>query len=160
MQKHVALFVVVVLSTASRLLAQDTAEFYNHGYGFFAAGSNSGSALMHFGGGGEAGIYRGLGAGAEIGYLTRFADFGDGFGVFSPNGVYQFPIASTKLTPFATGGYSLAFRSGTAHGFNFGGGVHYSLSDRSGLRLEFRDQVFDFGTFEHFYGFRLGISFR
>lgn len=160
MLKYTGLLLVILLSTANHLSAQEF-NFQENGYGFFAAGSSSGSAIMQFGAGYEMEIYKGLGLGGEIGYLTPFSDFGDGFGVFSPNGVLQFQTANERLTPYVTGGYSLGFRSGHIDGFNFGGGTHYWLGDKTSLRFEFRDQVFDVGpTLRHFYGFRIGLAFR
>jgi hypothetical protein len=160
MLKYTGLLLVVLLSAAGHLSAQDF-TFQENGYGFFAAGSAPGTATMHFGAGYEMEIYKGLGVGGEIGYLTPFSDFGDGIGVFSPNGVFQFRIANDKFTPYITGGYSLGFRSGHIDGFNFGGGTHYWFGEKTALRFEFRDQVFDFGpTMEHYYGFRIGLSFR
>ena len=116
---------------------------------------------MHFAAGYEMEIYRRLGLGAEIGYLTPFSDFGSGIGVFSPNGIFQFQTSNDKLTPFATFGYSLGFRSDAVSGVNFGGGTHYWFREKTGLRFEFRDHVFDLGpTVQHYYGFRIGLSFR
>lgn len=153
-------FLVLVPAMAAAQSADDRRAW---GYGFVAPGSTSrdNSATIHFGGGGEGLIHKGLGVGVEIGYLGPARSLGEGFGIFSANGSYHFvkPGSDQKLVPFVTGGYSLGFRTGFANGGNFGGGVQYWASDRFGLRLEFRDHVLSIGNV-HFYEFRAGISFR
>lgn len=140
-----------------------SAQSKGQGYFFVAPGGISGSgrtvSSLHFGGGGEGLLYKGLGVGGEIGYLGLARSLGDGFGVFSANGSYHFRTRSDrKLAPFVTAGYSLAFRSGTANMFNFGGGVHYWFCEKVGLRLEFRDHVWSREA--HFWGLRIGVAFR
>ncbi len=130
------------------------------GYAYFAPGATNYSGTTLQAGGGFGGpIYKGLGAGLELGYLAPAERLSSGFGIFSANGSYHFlrESSSSKLIPFVTGGYSLGFREGTANGFNFGGGVNYWLRDRAGLRFEVRDHVFES---THFYGFRVGFAFR
>ena len=135
---------------------------------FFGPGGVSGgttTATVHFGGDAEVLVYKGLGAGAEIGYLTPWQSFSDGIGVFSVNGSYNFFPRRTgqKTVPFVTGGYTLFFRSGTANGFNFGGGVNWWFKPKLGLHLEFRDLVWP-GRFSsstaHAFEFRVGVAFR
>jgi hypothetical protein len=50
------------------------------------------------------------------------------------------------------------------NGFNFGGGIEYWFADRTSIVVEFRDHAFDVSSrsahFEHFYGFRVGFTFR
>jgi len=135
------------------------------GYGFFAPGfvaeSGQKSGVLHLGGGGEARIYKGLGAGAELGYLYPRQSFRDGFGLLSANGIYHFQTEgrAQKVIPFATAGYSLAFRDGSANLFNFGGGIDYWASEKVAVRLEARDHVWpnngDPAT--HFVTFRIGL---
>ena len=130
------------------------------GYVFIAPGAiSSATPTLHFGGGGDVLVYEGLAVGAEVGYLAPVESLGDGFGVFSANLSYYFARRQRRLVPFVTGGYSLAFRSGTASGGNFGGGVEYWLRDHVGLRFEFRDHVFSSDS-PHFYGFRFGVAFH
>ena len=113
--------------------------------------------ITHLGYGAEGRIYKQFKLGGEIGYLTPVKAFGDGLGVFSFNGSYEFP--KPKWSPFITGGYTLFFRESSASLFNFGGGVTY-MNGRTGVRLEFRDHVYsDYGT-EHWYGFRVALVFR
>jgi len=129
------------------------------GYAFFAPGitSSGGEGTAHIGFGGEL-LFKGIGIGPEIGYLTPIRSFGDGIGTLSPNISYHF--RSTQLSPFVTGGYTLFFRNGHANGFNYGGGVDYWLADKKALRFEVRDNVMAEYDHTHFWGFRVGLSFR
>jgi hypothetical protein len=139
-------------------------EHRGQGYAFFGPGAivedGYSVAVAHFGGGGEGFLYKGLGLGAEAGYLTPWRDFGNGIGLVSFNGSYHFN-RDRKLSPFVSGGYTLGFRSDTANLFNFGGGVNYWFRDRVGLRLEFRDHVYSEQSLNiHYLGGRIGFSFR
>lgn len=145
--------------------AQSGSDSKGIGYLFGAPGvsANGGStATLHIGVGGEGLVYKGLGVGGEIGYLAPTRSLGDGFGVLSVNGSYHFlnATSSGKVVPFVTGGWSLAFRSGSSNGVNFGGGVDYWFKDRVGLRFEVRDHLFNDFSSTHFVGFRVGLSFR
>lgn len=162
-----ALFALLFAALFHQLAAAQTEASYNgHGYAFFAPGVTSpdGCGFVHYGAGGEGLIYKGLSAGAEIGYAHPWRNFGGGLGVFSANGGYFFRnarSASTKLVPFLTGGYTLIFRSGSESGFNVGGGVISWFNERVGLRLEVRDHIFsDDGRYAHLVGFRIGLAFR
>ncbi len=73
--------------------AQTSNEYGGQGYLFFAPGGTSpgNTANLHFGGaGGEGLIYKGLGVGGELGYLTPWQGFRSGVGVLSLNGSYNF----------------------------------------------------------------------
>lgn len=132
------------------------------GYAFFAPsaviseGVYAGTAS--FGGGGEFILYKGIGAGADLAYISPWGDFSDGIGMFSLNASCHFNRAG-KVSPFVTAGYSLAFRSGHADLFNFGGGAHWWFGEGVGLRLEFRDHV-QAGYNTHLMQARIGFSFR
>ena len=127
---------------------------------FVCSGCNS-SGAIHFGGGGQFNLYKGLGAGADIGYLTSYRNFESGVGLFSLNGLYSFSTdRRAKVVPFVTAGYSMLFRSGHVNGFNFGGGLNYWFSDKIGLRAEFRDHIHPDYTDAHLIQGRIGISFR
>jgi hypothetical protein len=143
------------------VLAQRQTPYKGHGYVFLSPGVTSpdGGGFMHFGGGGEGVFYKGVGAGGEIGYAYPTSAFGCGIGLASVNGLFQFGEArpDRKVVPFATAGYSLAFRGDTARFVNFGGGATWWFRERTGLRLEFRDHTTD-GV--HLIGFRIGVSFR
>ena len=131
------------------------------GYLFAGAGgaSDGETAFLHVGGGGEGMIYKGFGAGAELGYFTPVDAFGLGVGLLSTNLSGHFN-RKAKVSPFVTGGYSLAFRSrGSSSGGNFGGGVQYWAGDNWGLRFEFRDHIFSSDS-AHLYSVRVSISFR
>ncbi len=143
-------------------------EHRGEGYLFFAPGGlfSQGHPVgtAHFGGGGEFMLFKGLGAGAEIGYLTPWEDFSAGIGVLSANGAYHF-LRNRKVSPFLTGGYSLAFRDGHANLVNFGGGVNWWVKEGVGLRLEFRDHMHTLSYYNnsirtHYLGGRIGLSFR
>jgi len=135
---------------------------------FFGPGGVSGgsatTASVHFGGNAEVLVYKGLAVGPEIGYLAPWHSMSDGIGVLSANGSYNFfpRRAEQKAVPFVTGGYTLFFRSGTANGFNFGGGVNWWFKPKVGLRLEFRDQVWPgrYSNAAHFFEFRVGVALR
>jgi hypothetical protein len=145
--------------------AQTSDEHQAQGYAFFAPGgvaAGGSQGTIHFGGGVEALVYKGLGVGGEIGYLAPTRSFGNGLGVFSADGSYHFLTRQRdqKLVPFVTSGYSLFFRSGTANLVNFGGGVNYWFRERTGLRVEFRDHIRPDYTTAHFWEFRIGVAFR
>lgn len=151
---------IIFLAILPTLAHAQSDERKGWGYLFGGAGgaSESSTAFLHTGGGGEGLIYKGLGVGAEVGYFTPFSRFGDGFGILSVDVAHHFN-RNEKLVPFVTGGYSLAFRGGSSSGGNFGGGVQYWATDRVGLRFEFRDHIFSSDS-PHFYSFRAGITFR
>jgi len=136
------------------------AHVFFGGGGTFAEGNAAGT--LQVGGGGEGRIYKGLGAGAELGYLFPRQAAGDGLGILSTNGFYRFTNSSSpqKVTPFVTAGYSLGFRDGTINMANFGGGVDYWVRDRMGLRLEVRDHVWTGDPTAHFLMFRVGLVGR
>jgi len=151
--------VIVPVSLPAQEQAKPSA---GHGYVFAGFGAvNAEDATFHFGGGGEGYLFRGLGVGFELGYLAPFQYLGEGIGVLSVNGLYDFGrTRSKKVSPFVTAGYSLAFREGTANALNFGGGIHYWFARRFGLRVEFRDHFSPDTWNEHFWQGRLAIEFR
>ena len=155
----------IILGFMFLILIQGAALAQGRGWGYAVGGVGGiagngapSTATFSVAGGGEGLIYKGFGFGAEVGYLAPFEAGGDGFGIFSVNPAYHFSSKS-KVVPFITGGYSLAFRSGHSSGGNFGGGVQYWMKDHLGLRFEFRDHIFSSDS-PHFYGFRVGIAFR
>jgi hypothetical protein len=118
---------------------------------------------MHYGGGAEVLIVKGLAAGAELGYLAPAKCSGCGIGVLSANGSYHFGARDpkSKVIPFVTGGYSLGFREGHGNMYNFGGGVQYWFSRRVGFRAEVRDHVSScYRCTTHLWGVRFGVAFR
>ena len=129
------------------------------GYVFAAPGGGWGGTSLHFGGGGEADLFKGLGFGVEIGLIGSTGNFGGAGVVFSPNGRFAFRSSEDhKLVPYVTGGYSL-FYGGTA--YNFGGGFDYWFEKKYGLKFEFRNHIMPNCTHDcNLYQIRLGLSMR
>jgi hypothetical protein len=135
---------------------------HGQGYLFLAPGAYTGysetRATMHVGAGGEALLYKGFGAGAEIGGIWALQG-SDLLAVFSADGSYHFS-RGRKISPFLTGGYSLIWGDGSANMVNFGGGINWWLGERKGVRLEFRDHVYAEGSNRQIVEFRIGFAFR
>jgi hypothetical protein len=143
--------------------AADSEEPYrDDGSLFYGPGrAPGGGSLQQIGVGGEGFLYRGLGVGADIGYQFPSEGFSYGIGLLSVNGSYHLNrTRHAKLSPFVTGGYTLAFRGGHANLANFGGGVTWWMADHAGLRLEFRDYIWTCCNSEHSPSVLVGISFR
>jgi hypothetical protein len=134
------------------------------GYVFAAPGAavdgTGAVAMIQFGGGADGNVYKGLGVGAELGFLGPMEYLGQGVGLLSVNGLYTFKTRNPRLAPFVTGGYSLAFRVGVANGLNFGAGTHYWFSRRVGLRVEVRDYISPSYLEAHLLQARIGLAFR
>jgi hypothetical protein len=132
------------------------------GYLFVAPGAYVGysetAATMHFGGGGEAFLFKGLAAGAEIGgmWALRGSDL---LALFSADGSYHFS-RGRKVSPFLTCGYSRIWGDGSANMVNFGGGVNWWLGEKKGIRLEFREHVYAGSSHRQIAEFRIGFAFR
>jgi len=159
----VLLFSLPCLLAPSLATAQEPAnKDKGQGYAFVGFGAvNADTGTLHFGGGVEANIYKGLGFGLEVGYLGPTQGLSEGIGLLSVDGQYTFLRGTPgKVRPFLTGGYTLAFRSGTMNAVNFGGGIHYWFSRRTGLRLEFRDHVSTSLWDAHAWQGRIGFDFR
>ena len=137
-------------------------RYHGQGYVFAAPGAYVGysetRATMHFGAGGEALVYKGLGAGAEIGGIWAIQG-SDLLAVFSADGSYHFS-RDREVSPFLVGGYSRIWGDGSANLVNFGGGVNWWLGERKGIRLEFRDHIYAEGSNRHIVEFRIGFAFR
>ena len=111
-------------------------------------------------GGGDAFLYRGLALQGEVGYLFSRRDFAEGFGVASVGPAYHFTSRrrSQKLVPFVDGGYTLAFRSGTASLWHVGGGATWWFHDRVGAQFGVRNYTHQT---EHWLTMlRVGFAFR
>jgi hypothetical protein len=155
------LFVIILLmaSAPAMALGQSRGERRGWGYGFAGIGGTGSELFATAGVGGERLLYRGLGVGGEIGYLSTTDSIGNGLGLGSVNLAYHFNH-SGKVAPFVTGGASAAFRSGvSAGGGNIGGGIQYWPKDHLGLRFEVRDHVFSSDS-PHIFVFRVGVTFR
>ena len=162
MRNLVTCLLLVMLVPAGAPGQEKTKQKDGQGYAFVGLGAiNAEAGTLQFGGGAEANLYKGLGIGLEIGYFSPMEAFGDGIGIFSVNGQYIFGLENPRrFKPFVTGGYSLAFRSSTANAMNFGGGIHYWLSNRLGLRLEIRDYIIPDIWDMHAWQGRVGLEFR
>lgn len=163
--RHIIGVIFLLAAAPGLLVAQAASERRGQGYVFVAPGAvadDGAVGTLHVGVGGEGLVYKGLGVGAEIGYLGLTRGLGNGIGVFSANGSYHFRnvTSSGKLVPFVTGGYSLLFRGEAINAANFGGGINYWFHDRVGLRLEFRDHLPAHADLSHYVGFRFGLAFR
>jgi len=163
MQRHKIFAVIAVFFflSAAMTFAEDEVSG-GRGYAFFAPGAfvehGRSLGLLHFGGGGEGMLYKGLGVGAELGYVAPWRESSSGIGLLSLNGLYQFRN-NRKITPFVTAGYSLAFREGHINMFNIGGGAHWWFANRIGLRMEFRDHIHRQSNLQYLEG-RIGLTFR
>ncbi len=157
------LFILTSLAFSMALNAQDERErpYNGSGHVYYALGGAKGSgAFMGVGVGGEGLVYRGLGLGADIGYLFPARDPAYGVGLLSVNPSYHFVNRRTpgKVIPFVTAGYAAAFRSGGVNLWNYGGGATIWLKDWLGVRLEvrdYRDRQYQFNT-----SFRVSLAFR
>lgn len=151
------LLALLLAAGASLAVAQ---QHNGEGYLFFAPGvitsPGNSTASVHFGGGGEGFLHKGIAAGAELGYLAPWRNFGGGIGLLSLDGQYHFNRGQ-KVVPFVTAGYSLGFRSGHENLFNYGVGANIWMRAKKGLRLEFRDHV---DSSNHYIDFRIGYAFR
>jgi hypothetical protein len=159
MSKLMAVVLLVVILPS--VVAAQNKEHRGQGYVFVGPTVFIGEGTaLHFGGGGEGLVYKGLGVGGEIGYLGVIEDLGRGVGVFSLNGSYNFR-RSKKISPFITSGPSLALGNDSA-GFvmNLGGGLHWWIKDRIGLRFEVRDHFLPASLSYHAVSFRIGLAFR
>ncbi len=156
-------FVILSLALLPFAAAAQSRDHYGQGYAFVApSGLSERGGALHFGVGGEALVYKGLGVGAEAGYGRFIDEDRNGFGVVSGNVSYHFTNVSSsgKFAPFITGGYSLLFSRDFAHAGNFGAGINWWFKEHLGLRVEFRDHVIANSDARHFFGIRFGLAFR
>jgi hypothetical protein len=152
---------VLMIAGCAAAMAQRSNAYVFAAPGAATAGWSS-AGTLHFGGGGEVAIAKGIAAGAEIGALTPPECFSCVVGVLSPGAGYHFVRnPRSKIDPFAGGGYSLFFRSGHTNLWYFGGGVNYWFRRHTALRVELRDHVYaEYGNPIHFWGVRVGFTFR
>jgi hypothetical protein len=157
----VTTLLVLTLIASSQVLAQNEARSWAQFFGGVGAltGGGDSQSVLHIGAGGEGLLAGGFGVTGEIGYLSNFQDFSGGIGVFSAGGMYAFN-RDRKTVPFVNGGYTLFFRSGTANGFFFGGGVNHWMGEKWGIRIEGRDQVWASDTSIHTLEVRFALLLR
>jgi hypothetical protein len=144
-------------------------KYRGEAYVFLGVGSGTATPRFeHVGGGGEALLFKGLGVGGELGAIGVP---GTGAGVFSIGPSYHFvrSFHNQKIVPFAQGGYTRTFHGdapfpvGLSNLFNFGGGIHYWIWRRVGMRLDFRDYVYhepSGGRTDQYWGIRIGLAIR
>jgi hypothetical protein len=140
----------------------ESKPFRGYGFAYFqaAGGCCRFGDLLGVGAGGDALFFKGLGASIDLGYVFPRACPTRGIGLLTLNPSYHFAGRSKprKVMPFVTAGYALAFRAETASVGNFGGGVTWWISRKTGLRLEARD-YFDARGGSVFV-FRTSVAFR
>ncbi|MBN9658290.1 MAG: hypothetical protein J0H49_08930 [Acidobacteria bacterium] len=156
---------ILLLLTLAILPA--AAQRYNgHGYFYYGLDAPSGGNLaqmMSTGIGGEGFVWKGLAAGAELGYLFPRTEPGIGIGLFSVSGAWHFVNRDhpRKFIPFVNAGYTLGFRQGTANLAHWGGGATYWFSRHAGLRTEVRVYEYVGAYAQHFdTSLRFGIQFH
>ena len=147
MKKELLLSLMGVLFSALCVFSQPAEEdrvTTGYGYVFGAPGVGltfcgcGNEATVSLGAGAEGLLKGGFGLGIDGGYFfSPSAGAQYGIGLVSPSALYQFKTRG-KTNPFVLGGYTLAFRNGTANLVHFGGGINRWLSGHWGLRLEVR----------------------
>lgn len=139
-------------------------RYTGHGYAYYSIGGSTGGGptLNGLGAGGEALFWKGLSGGAELGFVYPARRFSAGVGLFSVNPAWHFAThgRSSRLVPFVTGGWSLAFREGSQSLGNYGGGVTWWFRDHAGVRLEVRDHRCSACDGAGLVMFRAALSFR
>src|SRR5262245_66245756 len=87
-------FVILLVVLAPIAAAAQSGDRRGQGYAFVApTASTGGGSGLHFGAGGEGLVYKGLGVGAEDGYVAAARELGGGIGVLTSNGSYNFKAA-------------------------------------------------------------------
>ena len=121
---------------------------------------------LHFGGGADIFLHKGLAAEAEIGYVLPFQELVDKFGLLSFDMSYHVPRGK-RLVLFAFAGYSVGLRDSsfdngdrTNHLINFGVGATRWFGNGKGLRVELRDHLYTAETDRHYLGLRVALAFR
>jgi hypothetical protein len=154
--------VAILCWLAPAVAAAQAAGRDGFGYAFGAPGVASGEATtFHAGGGGEMVLGSNVGMGAELGYVGGLPLFGQGFGLVSTNVSYHFASTSEepRLRPFVTSGPTLVFGARQLL-WNVGGGFHYWVTPRWGLRVEVRDHFLAGSSGSHLWGARFGVAWR
>ena len=155
----VCLLSLTLLGVCTQASAQNRSL---EGYGYFGAHGSPGNFgdVLSVGVGADCFLYRGLAAGADVGYMFPRASGGNGIGLLSVNPSYHFvnKERTNRIVPFVTGGYGLAFRSGTANLANFGGGATFWFIERVGFRFEVRNYRNTTDSFTT--QFRFALAFR
>ncbi len=142
-------------------------EYHGHGYAYVAPGGftagGSTNAALGLGVGGEAMLYKGLAAGADIGWQGPTQSFRNGIGLASFNGAYHFVSSQNerRLVPFVTAGYTRSFANQSgANLANYGAGIQYWFKENWAFRFEARDHINTSGPAAHVWQVRLAVVFR
>jgi hypothetical protein len=94
----------------------------------------------------------------EGGYIGPVNSFSAGSAILSLNYLGKFRFSDnrdSKVTAFATGGYTRMF--GTGNAVNFGGGFDFKLGETTGVRLELRDYRQSGPPAEHNFAVRIAL---
>lgn len=154
-----SILMIVMAGLWAPLSAETPNRYYGSGYASVGVGSCAHRVTnVSFGAGGDAFLFRGLTAGAEIGHYQFVERGSDGFGIAGFNAGYHWNRRGAGRTePFVSAGPAIVFGNASSPGASFGGGVNYWFSRRLGLRLEGR--LYGFAG-DAIAKFRVGISFR
>jgi hypothetical protein len=165
-------------------------QYWGEGYGFFGLGWGQSTVyggpipppsppqplgtthptIEHFGGGGELFLYKGLGAGLDVGYARWGGSDNQKLWIGTGDLSYDFRRNASrgKIDPFVLAGFGGFFPT-TSEGRgapvgDFGAGTNVWFWKRTGLRLELRSYInptngFGYpGSYE--VEFRVGFTFR
>ena len=164
--------VAFFLLTPTTSLAQNADPRYAvQGYLVFGLGTGTDVSthpvMWQVGGGGEGFLCRGVGIGAEAGYVHWSGSLWPGKVVTASGDLsYHFGRHARRgnLDPFVLWGGSIVGPAGGGRGepaVNFGGGTNVWLGRHTGLRLEFRDIVSaGYWNFGHYLSWRIGVTLR
>jgi hypothetical protein len=139
-----------------------SAQVSGDGYVFLGLDKAEGASFaeaLTLGLGGDALLYKGFGAGFDLGYLFPRQSVSDGVGLATLNGTYHLKnrISGGRFEPFAVLGYGVAFRSGHLNLYDWGGGAIYWFGRHLGARLDLRDyRSSRYG--EYNFSFRFGLA--
>src|SRR5262245_29985730 len=152
-----------VTAMTSAASAQTTAV----GYGFvspaFATYEGDSLSIFQAGGGGEARVGNSFGIGGDLGLVGPWEELSESVLDFSLNGTYYVKGTnrSGKTQPFVTGGYTMLLGDAMLDGVNIGVGVDRWMTDRVGMRFEFRDHILtEEGESIHLWGPRVSVVWR
>ena len=140
MQRVLAMSAAILMLTTPAVAQEATEGVLTVGTVFFGPGGfTDGTATIHLGGGGEFIWPNGLGVGTDVGYISSARAFTQGVGLFAAGPVYQFG-GSRRYRPYVRGGATVAFDiDGALSLMHVGGGLNHWVSERWGVKYEFRD---------------------
>jgi opacity protein-like surface antigen len=163
MEKLIATAALLLLGPALASAQVASPRDWRQGYVFFSP------LATHFGKqgagfGGEKSLYGGLGIGVDFAYESPSwsLDFAQHIpaGLGSADLSYIFFPRSSRVEPFAEGGYTLDFGDRAANGYNLGWGVNLWLRKNMAFRPEVRYYGKGYFGPSGILTFRLGFTFR